>query len=584
MLELALLVLLSTALWILVSTKKVRLRVRLRSFAAIASIALIMSLQFSGFASGNMIPTLPINHVYIRSNGNIEPSTSPITAHNNVYTLTDDLTNTTLKIERDGITIDGAGHSITGHSTSYQEGIDISNRTNVTIKNVVINQFGVGVLMQNAQSNSLTANKISTFSAFMLDNSDNNYIANNTSTQGYGIYGSGSNNQILSNSFSGGLSGGGNGMGILLTGSHNTISYNTVIHGVGIELYCQNSTISYNTVLNGYAGLLLLRATNNLVYGNIIRNITTDSQTIEAQAFYLSDGSTNNTIFENTFENNAVAVALGAQVVDSVWNNVYNNAFYRNNFVNNTQSVWIAPGAPSNFWDNGQQGNYWSNFQGFDSNADGISESSYEINSNNTDHHPLIAPLNFSNQEPQQISPTTAPSSSPTPNGTPSPTSTPSWLTVDLADGNYLSDVSMGEAVHFSAVVADGVPPYTYQWYYRPYYVGSAVGDLYPTGNTTEGANTQDFSFTPNATGHYLITVRVWDSSGAEGYFMSLPPGIWVNAQEATPTQSPTPVPSPTIPEFSSATLQAAFLAIATLLGAIILRRKQKTKANNSLP
>jgi hypothetical protein len=130
------------------------------------------------------------------------------------------------------------------------------------------------------------------------------------------------------------------------------------------------------------------------------------------------------------------------------------------------------------------------------------------------------------------------------------PIPTPSPLTIDLADGNYLNNVSVGEAVHFSAVVTDGVPPYRYQWYFRPYYVGSAVGDLYPTGNTTEGANTQDFSFTPNATGHYLITVRVWDSSGAEGYFMSLPPGIWVNAQEATPTQSPTPMPSPTIPEF----------------------------------
>ena len=95
-------------------------------------------------------------------------------ASNDVYTLTGDFTNTSLVIERDGITLDGAGHSITGHSTSYGQGVDLTNRTNVTIKNLVINQFGSGVLMGHASRNFLTGNKMTTFSAFHMINAEDN--------------------------------------------------------------------------------------------------------------------------------------------------------------------------------------------------------------------------------------------------------------------------------------------------------------------------------------------------------------------------------------------------------------------------
>lgn len=218
-------------------------------------------------------------------------------------------------------------------------------------------------------------------------------------------------------------------MGILLTGNHNTVSFNTVVHRVCIELYCQDSIISNNTVLNGYAGLLLLRASNNLVYGNIIRNITNGSPN-DAQALYISDSSTNNSIFENTFEKNTIAVSLGAQVVTSVWNNVSGNHLYRNNFLNNIQNVWIAPGVPVNYWDNGQQGNFWSNFQGADSNHDGISETPYIFTANNSDNHPLMYPFsNPTGSHQPSPTPTPSPESSPNPSSTslsasPSPTST----------------------------------------------------------------------------------------------------------------------------------------------------------------
>ena len=115
-------------------------------------------------------------------------------------------------------------------------------------------------------------------------------------------------------------------------------------------------------------------------------------------------------------------------------------------------------------------------------------------------------------------------------------------LQIDLAGHNYMNYATVGQPVYFTAATADGTPPYRYQWYYRPYYVGTAFGDFYPLGDTMPGAASQNFTFTGNSTGHYLVTVRVWDSQNIEGYFMSLPPGIWINVGEPT-----TPSPSPTI-------------------------------------
>src|SRR3989304_6982177 len=129
----------------------------------------------------------------------------------------------------------------------------------------------------------------------------------------------------------------------------------------------------------------------------------------------------------------------------------------------------------------------------------------------------------------QPLQPSPTPTQTPTlaPTVTPSPSPTP--LTIDLANGNYMSRVAVGQTVYFSAVVSNGVPPYRYQWYYRPYYVGAAIGDVYPIGDKMQGATSQNFTFIGNSTGHYLISIEAWDSEGAEGYFMSLPnPGIWV--------------------------------------------------------
>jgi parallel beta-helix repeat protein len=359
--------------------------------------------QFGDFVSSNIFPTPPpINSVYIRADGSIKPSTAPITIENHVYTLIGDLTNTTLKIERDGVVLDGAGYAIIGNSFNFHEGVDITNRTNITIRNLVINQFGTGILMDNASRNTVKGNKITTYNAFTMTNADNNTIVGNTAVNlDYGIFGTGSYNQIADNNFSSDPSGGDIGTGISLWSSNgNALSRNTISHEIGINLArAQHNIISNNTIIGvGSKGIILTRASNNQVFGNIIKE--------NADALHISAESFNNIIFENTFERNTFGVALSYHGVEVRWENVYNNTLYRNSFVNNVQDVWIVQGTPINYWDNGQQGNFWSDYNGIDNNNDGIGDTPYIIDENNSDNFPLMMPYVTSPSEPE-LFPTT---------------------------------------------------------------------------------------------------------------------------------------------------------------------------------
>jgi len=70
-------------------------------------------------------------------------------------------------------------------------------------------------------------------------------------------------------------------------------------------------------------------------------------------------------------------------------NNSANNLIFHNNFINNT--IQVSSSGSTDFWDNGQQGNYWSDYNGTDSNQDGIGDTPYIIEENNTDRYPLMA-------------------------------------------------------------------------------------------------------------------------------------------------------------------------------------------------
>jgi parallel beta-helix repeat protein len=90
-----------------------------------------------------------------------------------------------------------------------------------------------------------------------------------------------------------------------------------------------------------------------------------------------------NLITRNTLINNSEAIFLEY---------ANNNTIYHNNFINNPDPVGfpVPPVTQNDTWDNGVEGNYWSNYNGTDSNQDGIGDTPYVIDGNNTDHYPLI--------------------------------------------------------------------------------------------------------------------------------------------------------------------------------------------------
>ena len=80
------------------------------------------------FASANAQP--PLQTIYIRHDGSIDPPTAPIQRDGDIYTLTDNIVNQSMMVEKDNTMIDGAGYTLEGGH------IWLENRLNVTIKNI----------------------------------------------------------------------------------------------------------------------------------------------------------------------------------------------------------------------------------------------------------------------------------------------------------------------------------------------------------------------------------------------------------------------------------------------------------------
>jgi parallel beta-helix repeat protein len=254
--------------------------------------------------------------IYIRADGSIDPSYAPIRRDGDLYVLTDNISS--VVIDRNNMTLNGAGLTVQGSQGSSHEGIYVYGRNNVTIKNIIVTGFNSGVWFDSSSNNSISES----------------LVANN-------------------------------GIGIILS--------------VGSQY---NSIVENNITGNGGEGIFVLGSSNcNSIIDN---NITTNNYGI---SFYLSS---NNSMYGNNIQSNNCGIRLQT---------CSNNSIYHNTFVNNTIQVYIA--ISTNIWDNGYPsgGNYWSNYAGPDSGrgvgqnqtgSDGIGDTPYVIDMNNTDRYPLM--------------------------------------------------------------------------------------------------------------------------------------------------------------------------------------------------
>ena len=118
------------------------------------ALSFIMALIFTCISCMILIETVEsqsFETIYIRDDGSVE-GTDLIERNNNTYTFLNDISGN-IMISKDFITLDGSGYALKGTDDSSQRGISLSNRKNVTVTNMVIMNYHIGISCGGTASN-----------------------------------------------------------------------------------------------------------------------------------------------------------------------------------------------------------------------------------------------------------------------------------------------------------------------------------------------------------------------------------------------------------------------------------------------
>ncbi|MBE0482060.1 MAG: nitrous oxide reductase family maturation protein NosD [Bacterioplanes sp.] len=185
--------------------------------------------------------------------------------------------------------------------------------------------------------------------------------------------------------------------------NHNELSHNTfedLRYGVHY-MFSNNNTVSHNVTRRTRTGYALMQSRNLTVIGNtsdddenygILMNYITYSELRHNRVQGVRSGSTGdtmitgaegkalfiyNSVFNDIIENHFANSALGIHLTAGSERNRVSG----NNFINNQQQVkYVATRTQE--WSLDGRGNFWSDYLGWDRNADGIGDIFYEPNDN----------------------------------------------------------------------------------------------------------------------------------------------------------------------------------------------------------
>jgi hypothetical protein len=277
---------------------------------------------------------------------------------------------------------DGDRVFVYNDSSPYYEDVIISGKSIIIIgedkkSTIVKGSFTIGSI--NIISNLSINNSHKIWGIKLSSNNKINscifYTGGNNSASFHQIYINGNNNEISKCIFKD------DSTGCVIYGRRNNlISNNTFrnLYYIAIDLFgsnCYNNTIIDNYITKCHYGVHGIGCNDNFINNNTMIN-NYFGTIIEA-----GDSSYNNIICNNGFINNK----CGLRILSD--NN--NNLVFHNNFVNNYIQ---ASDRGNNVWDNGYPsgGNYWSDYNGTDSDGDGIGDAPYPISDgNNEDRYPL---------------------------------------------------------------------------------------------------------------------------------------------------------------------------------------------------
>jgi parallel beta-helix repeat protein len=339
---------------------------------AIALILTLLLLLVAGtllvnLSSANFFPDpgpdLP--RIYIRNDGNVEPTTAPIERTGNLYQLTGNVVLYTIEIQRDNIILDGAGYTIQGNASRIKgyddgnNGIIVTGRNNLVITRFNFEEGDTGIRISGSSNISVIDNSFSMGICTGIEVKDSTQILIETNVftdlqtdiSVPSVRLNGSKNTFRNNTLTG------NAYGVEITGSSNVITDNKIeIASQSVRLGAADSNIIARNKITG--DLSLVGCSNNIILGNNLTGVR------------MLLGS-NNTFFGNHMVNN---LSLGA-IEFTEW--AVNNTFYGNNFSAGSK-VRFNDAGPI-FWDNGTIGNYWEDYNETDNNGDGIGDSLYII-------------------------------------------------------------------------------------------------------------------------------------------------------------------------------------------------------------
>lgn len=271
-----------------------------RFFFLMATIFLVISIFAPvGIQSIKAQPTL----IYIKADGTIDPIGAPITTSDQVtYYLINNISDSTIVIQRSNIILDGNGFTLQGYddpNAARSRGIELSGVNHVTIQDTVIRgcrseeEDGSGIYFTSLSNNNIiTNNSIKGCDygiKFDWSNNNNAIIENDIDSCGQsGIYvNQSSGNKILRNEMK---------------------EYNWYTIRLSTS---SNNIISENNFTTNWGNILLEKSSNNTISKNNITDLH--------ECAIILQSSSNNKILENTFK----YVNRGSVSLDSASDNNY---------------------------------------------------------------------------------------------------------------------------------------------------------------------------------------------------------------------------------------------------------------------
>ena len=267
--------------------------------------------------------------------------------------------------------------------------IALINCSGITVQNVSISNNGQGIILYN------TTNSLITKSKFSNNNGNGIYIISSFNN----FF---SENELLGNAKA----------GVFVWGSSNNTFVQNYIANNEVDgiIFCNthdSNIVGNNITANRAAGITLDGAKNNVILGNYVAQ--------NELGILLYWGTSQTRVIANTMtENNGWGMRIEGSKI--------NSTIYHNNFINNKVKEGLQVSIPwpadANIWDNGSEGNYWSDYtsrypKALEVGNTGVGDTPYFINENNIDRHPLMTPFDISSvpipewgsPEPQQPEP-----------------------------------------------------------------------------------------------------------------------------------------------------------------------------------